>query len=292
MLYFGRLFTGMAAGACCTAVPIYINEIAHKSIRGALGSYYQLMVTFGIFLAYLVGKYLTSINYTLLCFCVPFGFVFSFIFAPETPTYLLKRGLSNEAKLSLTKLRGESYDVDSEINEIEGFLKEGTRIFSGVNSVIYYTSKIFVTSGANIDPQTASIIVGTVQVIATFISSLVIEKLGRRILLFVSSLIVTISLFQLAVYFTLKHRTNIDDHLLMELSFLPVASLCLFIIAFSLGLGPVPWFLTAELFPIEIKSVMASVAATFNWFFGFIVVKFYLSISGSIETKGRIDISP
>ncbi|KAJ8955972.1 hypothetical protein NQ318_006243 [Aromia moschata] len=92
MLYFGRIITGMGVGACCIALPLYISEIAHKTLRGALGSYLQLMITVGILLAYLAGKYLSPINYTVLCLCLPFAFLLLFVFQPESPVYLLKRG--------------------------------------------------------------------------------------------------------------------------------------------------------------------------------------------------------
>ncbi|XP_028143798.2 facilitated trehalose transporter Tret1-2 homolog [Diabrotica virgifera virgifera] len=310
MLYFGRLITGTAAGACCIAAPLYTSEIAHKTLRGTLSSYFQLMVTVGIFLGYLLGKYLNALYFTIWCACVPFVFVVFFVFQPESPVYLLKRGLFNDAKGVLTILRGSEYKVDEELNEIEGYLKESSQTtisltetfkqgsvikafiisaslmffqqFSGVNAVILYTTDIFKTSGVHLDPKSASVMVGLFQVLATFAASLVIDKLGRRILLFISALFVTVNLFLLAIFFTLKDRTDISDNIIEKLGFIPVGALCLFIIAYSLGLGPIPWVISSEIFPTEIKSVTSSTAGTVNWFLAFILTRFYLQISNYI----------
>lgn len=306
MLYFGRLITGMAAGACCIAAPLYTIEIAHKSLRGTLGSYFQLMVTVGIFIAYLFGKLLSPIHFTILCATMPIIFIILFMFQPESPTYLLKRGFYDQAKLALFKLRGDHYNVDEELNEIEGFIKETAQTsvslmrtfkqqhiikaffialalmffqqFSGINAVVLYTSDIFKTSGVHLDPKVASIIVGAFQVVATFFSSLVIDKLGRKFLLVISSLFITITTLLLGMYFTLKTRTNLNPDMLEELGFLPVGALCVFIIAYSLGLGPIPWVISGEIFPMEIKSIMSSTAGTLNWFLAFLLTKFYLQI--------------
>ncbi|KAJ8981381.1 hypothetical protein NQ317_002575 [Molorchus minor] len=310
MIYFGRIITGMAVGACCIATPLYVSEIAHKTLRGTLGSYFQLMITVGILVAYLAGKFLSSFHFTILCSVFPGAFFILFFFQPESPVYLMKKGLYDQGKLSLIRLRGDLYNVDAEINEIEGCLKENSQTaisltamlkkkpavkafiisaslsffqqFCGINAVIFYASDIFATSGTNIDSHTACIIVGIFQVFATFTSSLVIDKLGRRVLLLISTLVIWVSLLQLAVYFTLKNRTTIDHHTVTELGFLPVGSLCLFIIAYSLGLGPVPWVISSEIFPIEIKSIVSSVSISFNWFLAFVLTKYYLPVSDSV----------
>lgn len=59
---YHRLITGMAVGACCVAAPLYNGEIAHQSIRGALGSLFQLMIVTGIFVAYLLGECLIPLQ--------------------------------------------------------------------------------------------------------------------------------------------------------------------------------------------------------------------------------------
>ncbi|XP_063925882.1 facilitated trehalose transporter Tret1-like [Zophobas morio] len=310
MLYLGRFFTGMAAGASCVAAPLYTSEISQKEIRGTVGSYFQLMVTIGIFLAYFFGKFLTPMNYTIFCACLPLVFLVTFAFQPETPAYCLSKGLYDDALKSLVRLRGTSHNNEAELAEIEGALKESLentismsqtlrkkanlmafliafalmffQQFSGINAVILYTSDIFTSAGANLDAKTAAIIVGAFQAVATFVSSLVIDKLGRKILLFVSSLVMALSSFILAIFFTLKSRSSIDDDVLNEIGFIPIVSLCVFVVVFSIGLGPIPWMISSEIFTPEIKSVASSAAGTFNWFLAFLVTKFYLQVNEAV----------
>ncbi|CAH1981906.1 unnamed protein product [Acanthoscelides obtectus] len=307
MLYLGRFITGLASGSCCIVAPLYTSEIAHKSMRGSLGTYFQLMVTIGIFLTYLFGKYLNAIHFTIVCACIPAVFVLIFAFQPESPTYLIKKGRFDDAKVALTRLRGKSYNVDLELNHIEGFLKELSHStgsfsqtmkqkavvkafiiavalmfyqqFSGINPIILYTTEIFKSSGVNLDPQSAAIIIGAFQVVATFISSLLIDRSGRKVLLITSSFLVTLTTFLLGLYFTFKTRMHIDHNVMEQLGILPVAALCIYIIAYSVGLGPIPWIISNEIFPLEIKSIASSTAATFNWLSAFVLLKFYLQLT-------------
>jgi sugar porter (SP) family MFS transporter len=310
MLYLGRLTTGMAAGASCVAAPLYTSEIAQKEIRGTLGSYFQLMVTIGIFLAYLSGKFLAPMAYTIFCAALPVVFVVLFAFQPETPAFCLRKGLYDEALKSLVRLRGPCHNNEAELAEIEGALKESVEStvslshaftkranvkafviafalmffqqFSGINAVILYTSDIFHSAGVDLDANTAAIIVGAFQVVATFLSSLVIDKVGRKILLFISGLVMGLASLFLAAFFTLKTRVSIDAVFLNEIGFVPIVSLCLFVVVFSIGLGPIPWMISSEIFTPEIKSIASSAAGTFNWFLAFLVTKFYLQVKHGV----------
>lgn len=105
--------------------------------------------------------------------------------------------------------------------------------FSGINAVIFYAQSIFEAAGSTLDPAICTIIVGVVQVIMTVASALLIEKAGRRILLLQSSIMMGICLVSLGIYFSLKE--NKSD--VSNISILPLASVVLFIVCFSLGFG-------------------------------------------------------
>lgn len=306
MLYFGRFITGMAVGACCVAAPLYASEIAQKDIRGTLGSYFQLMVTTGILYAYLMGCILTTIPYTVSCAVCALVFFISFCFQPETPLYYVKKGEFEKAKRSLIHLRGPSYDVDSELNMIECAVKDSTQRsvsfmsalkrkatlkafliafglmffqqLSGINAVILYSSDMFKESGVKFDPKIASLLVAAFQVVATFVSSLVVDKLGRRFLLILSMTVMTISCVVIGFYFTFKNQHLVGPSVLNAIGFVPTAALCVFIVVFSLGIGPIPWMISSEIFTPDLKSIAGSAAGTFNWFLAFLVTKFYLDL--------------
>ncbi|KAF5269957.1 hypothetical protein FQR65_LT05756 [Abscondita terminalis] len=260
----GRFVMGMAAGACCVAAPLYINEIAHKNIRGTL----------------------------------------------ESPYYSLKKGKDHVALKSLQRLRGPNYNVVSELDSVKSLLEDslqssaswsyslrkrsGYKAFiialalmffqqlCGINAIIFYTSYIFTASGANIDPQFAAICVGAFQVIATFVSSLIVDRLGRRMLLISSDFVMGLATAFLGLFFTFKDRGIVSDDVVYMLGFLPIVALCVFIIMFSVGLGPIPWMITGEIFSPELKSFAVSCAATLNWFLAFLVTKFFLDLESLI----------
>ncbi|KAK5641986.1 hypothetical protein RI129_008153 [Pyrocoelia pectoralis] len=310
MVLIGRFIIGMAGGAFCVAAPLYTSEIAEKEIRGALGSFFQLFITLGIMLSYTLGYAVSVKIYTIVVTIVPLIFCTTFAFQPETPIYKLKRKDEKGAKYSLRRLRGKNYDVSHEIQQINAFLyelensnitiwdsmkKRSTKIaaivsFSlmffqqacGVNAVIFYTSDIFQDSGSSLHPKEATMIIGAIQIVSSLTSSVVVDKLGRRILLLISAFFMAVGLIILGVFFSLKYRSLVDEKMLETLGFLPIVGLCLFMVVYCLGFGPIPWMVAAELFPPEIKSVASAAAGTFNWLMAFFITKFYGDMSASL----------
>lgn len=103
--------------------------------------------------------------------------------------------------------------------------------FSGINAVIFFAQNIFEAAGSTLDPAVCSIIVGVVQVVMTVASALLIEKAGRRVLLLQSSVIMGLCLVTLGIYFQLKD----GKYDVSNISILPLGSVVLFIVCFSLG---------------------------------------------------------
>ena len=113
------------------------------------------------------------------------------------------------------------------------------------------------------------------QVLATFVSTLVVDKLGRRILLLISASIMSICTLLMGVYFFKQSR---DINSVTSINWLPVSCLCIFIIVFSLGYGPVPWIALGEMFAPEIKAVAGSITGTCNWLLAFLITKTFVSL--------------
>lgn len=266
MLYAGRFLLGLAGGAFFVTAPIYIGEIASKEVRGKLSSYFQLMVTCGILFVYAVGYFFTIFTYNILCAIIPLIFGLIFAGMPETPHYWIMRNKPENAIKSIKWLRGTDYDYHNDLDEIcvehEAITQRQTSLLnamltvamkraiiislslmfflqlSGINAVIFYTGFIFDAAKTGIDGSLATIIVGLMQVIATFVASLSIDRLGRRILLLTSISIMCICNIILGLYFYLldNYKSSIE-----QFGWLPILSLCIYIIAYSLGLGPIPW---------------------------------------------------
>lgn len=174
------------------------------------------------------------------------------------------KGKEDEAIKSLKRFRGETFDPTDEIADLQKeeeqrksqnvrealkqkssqramLISFGLMFFqqlSGINAVIFYMTTIFADARIDLQPEIATIIVGVVQVIATFIATLTLDKLGRRLLLLVSDSLMAICTLVLGIYSGVR-ATNVGA--VEGLGWLSLLSLCVFIIAFSLGFGPVPW---------------------------------------------------
>lgn len=294
-------FSGISTGSFCVVAPMYISEIAETNIRGTLGTFFQLSLTVGILLVYLIGSMVTWRTLSMLCLFLPIALFIAMFLLPETPTYLLKKGRRGDAALSLKWLWGKYCDSRSAIQIIQADLDSSSgdaslsdlfnqkanlkgimislalmlfQQFSGINAVIFYTVPIFKAAGSSLDPDVCSIIVGFVQVVMTFASSLLIDRAGRKILLIFSSTVMAICLAILGYYFDMKAEGKDVSHI----GWLPLLCVVMFIVTFSVGYGPIPWLMMGELFLPDIKAIAISVSVMFNWAMVFVVTKSFDSM--------------
>lgn len=222
------------------------------------------MITVGILLVYVLGYFFTLVTFNIICAILPLVFGAIFVWMPESPYFYIMKNNMEKAENSLKWLRGEENDFIEELTEIQtehetltrnrstlftALKKTATKraIFislilllltqlSGINAVIFYTDWIFKAANTGIESSRSTIIVGAMQVTATFVASLTVDKLGRRFLLILSAFIMCICNLSLGIYF--YH----DDHksrAAENLQWLPITSLCFYIVAFSLGLGKI-----------------------------------------------------
>lgn len=294
ILYVARLVAGFATGAFTAVAPMFIGEIAESSVRGALGSYFQLMLTVGILYTYVIGAIADYIWLALLSGIVPVVFFITFSRVPESPTYLMKKNRNEDAKKSLQYYRGSSYNIWKELQDLDRDISESSQVkvsmrdlisskgtrraliialglmifqqLSGVNAVIFYTGDIFTAAGSTMDPKIATIIVGVVQVVVTYISSTVVDRLGRKVLLLLSASVMGLCLAVLGSYFYIKEGGDVSD-----LGWLPLLCVAVYIVVFSLGFGPLPWLMMGEVFAPNIKGAASSIAVCTNWTLTFAV---------------------
>lgn len=184
-------------------------------------------------------------------------------FIPETPRWYVAKGREESAEKALQWLRGKEADIRTEMNEIKNqhlltkkceakltdlFSKTYRKSilaslglmffqqFSGINAVIFYTVTIFELSNSSIDSNLSTIIVGLVNFGAVFVATLLIDRLGRKVLLIISDVLMTICLAVLGGFFYLQ---KYNAELVHDLGWIPLASFILFVTAFSLGFGPI-----------------------------------------------------
>ncbi|XP_059469654.1 facilitated trehalose transporter Tret1-like [Neocloeon triangulifer] len=313
-LYAARIIAGLGVGAVSVVAPIYVGEIAASAIRGSLGGFFQMQLTIGILFTYLFGAVLSYLWLNIISGCIPLVYLVILFFVPETPQNLLSKGKRTEAERSLQRLRGDGCYITEELRQMQTALERqraettsqmealksifkekasrkalmvglGLMLFqqlSGINAVIFYTVIIFDAAGSTLSPSVATIIVGVVQVVISFLALLLVDRAGRRILLMISSSVMAICLAALGVHFYLLD-TGVD---VSNYGLIPLASVVLFIIMFSLGFGPIPWTMLGELFPAKIKGAASAMACVENYVLVFVVTKTFQGLLESLGSAG------
>ncbi|XP_071549837.1 trehalose transporter 1-like protein [Panulirus ornatus] len=312
MLITGRVVTGFCAGVTSLVVPTYIGEYASASVRGTLGSGFQLMVTIGVLYSYALGAVVSTWQVLAgLCIIPPVIYFICMLFSKESPSFLLSKGKEEQAAASLQFFRGKDYNIQTELDmmreSIEDARQNKTSIrdllkpyilkplmislslmffqqFSGVNPVLFNLTTIFSDSGSSISDDVSSISIGAVQVVATFLAALLMDRAGRKLLLIVSSSIMALSLVSLGEFFYLKMEDK--KWAIENLGWLPLVSLIVFITVFSLGYGPIPWLMLGELFPPNIKETAAGVATMVNWTLSFVATLTFVPLESAIGDHG------
>lgn len=310
VVYVGRIIGGLCVGIGSLSFPVYLGEIIQAEVRGQLGLLPTAFGNIGILVCFVAGKYLDWSELAWLGAALPVPFLVLMVMIPETPRWLVSRNRPQDARDALQWLRGKEADVDEEFNDIvkgysdaeqnatgsvfrELFKREHSKAIlislglmffqqmSGINAVIFYTVNIFRDAGSTIDENLSTIIVGIVNFGSTFIATALIERLGRKILLYTSGAMMIITLGTLGTFFYV--RTLMD---VTAFGWVPLVSFVVYVIGFSLGFGPIPWLMMGEILPGRIRSTAASVVTAFNWSCTFLVTKTFNDILESIGAHG------
>lgn len=303
ILIAGRLVIGLGVGVAAVAAPLYGAEMAPAAWRGRFVSAYQLAITIGIFLAYLIDQALAATDHWRLMLgiaAIPgILLVIAMALAPESARWLVKNGKTDSARRVLDRLDSGG-DNASALAEIESGIRSeaksaswgdvfapewrnpllvalGLAIFqqvTGINAIIYYADEIFARAGfATPEAQTMATTwaIGAINVLATFIAIAFIDKLGRRPLLLAGLIGMGVSLAIVG----LAMRADMPG-------LVTLGALVVFIISFAFSLGPVVWTVINEIFPGAIRGRAVAVATAVNWASAFIVSQFFLSLVGLI----------
>ena len=302
ILVAGRIIVGFGIGLSSSAVPVYISEVAPADARGWQVSLFQLAITVGILLAYLVDYAFARVAGWRWMFgmaIIPAAiFGLGMAFLPESPRWLVQRGQRDVARSVLARIRGTS-DVEAELREIErgltqsresGHLSDllapslrpalivgiGLAIFqqiTGINTVIYYAPVIMQTAG--ISSASGAILatagVGVVNVLMTILSMWLIDRKGRRPLLLTGIAGMAITLGLLGLAFRVSSQST-------ALAWVAVISMMAYVASFAISLGPIFWLLISEIYPLKIRNSAEGLAATFNWGANLLITLTFLTL--------------
>jgi SP family galactose:H+ symporter-like MFS transporter len=320
VLVAGRLIIGAGVGVAAVAAPLYAAELAPTNLRGRFVSAYQLAITIGIFLAYLIDGWLSkgdSWRVMLGASAVPGLLLFGVaLLAPRSPRWLMMKGRRNEAAAELTKIR-PGVDFKPRLDAIETALRQdggraswgevfrrewrrplligiGLAVFqqiTGINAIIYYADQIFASAGfitQSSQTTVATWAIGGVNVVATLIAIAYIDRLGRRKLLLTGLVGMAISLIVVGIAFQFIGRaaagpTGSDAAAgPSSAGIVTLVALVGFIICFAFSMGPVVWTVINEIFPGHIRGRAVAVATAGNWGSAFLVSQFFLTVIGAI----------
>ncbi len=298
VLISARFVLGLAVGSAALVVPLYLAEIAPTEVRGAIASLNQLMIVGGILAAFIVNAVLASSGDWRLMLglaAVPsLILLFGMLFMPETPRYLVHAGEEETAREVLEDLPGDERPERriEKIREVEEheesvglrglweakwvrpalLVAAGLAVFQqlvGINTIIYYAPTTLTNVGfAKTSAIYANLIIGVVNVLMTVIAIRIIDRVGRKPMLFAgvagmgaSLLVLGISLSVLA---TPHHPGD-------PAAVITLVCLGTFIASFAATWGPVVWVMIPEVLPLSLRGTAMGVAVFCNWAANFVV---------------------
>ncbi|XP_072376265.1 facilitated trehalose transporter Tret1-like isoform X1 [Diabrotica undecimpunctata] len=299
-IYAARVFTGMGINLGFVSVPIYIGEIAQKEIRGFLTSLMQIMVIIGIILMYCIGPFTPFYVPPYVAAGLLMFKLLIFSFMPETPYLLSMKNKIPEARMSLQKLRGKK-DVEDELNEIreaiENDMKDQKGTFKEIFVVKRYRNALIIVlifdftklcscfevvlmnihqmlekaGSVYIQPASVAIIFSVLLLISSLISSLTIDKFGRKVLFGVSSVLTALCLLILGIFLNLHQK----GYNVQAMNWIPAASVMVYAVVFKLGMGTVPFVILGEIFSTRIKGRGIAFCNGFHTFTAIGVLQLY-----------------
>jgi MFS transporter, SP family, arabinose:H+ symporter len=285
-----RFLGGIGIGASSVVGPMYIAEISPAKIRGRMTALFQFNVISGILMAFVSNFLLRDAGsepwrWMLGVAAIPAMIYFSLLFiVPESPRFLIRIGQTVKARTILERIEVSS--VDEEIEEIKlsvdqvstnkqtlfshiyfkpisiAFLVAMFNQFSGINAILYYAPRIFELSGlSSSDSLFQSILIGVINGVSTIIGIFLIDKAGRKKLLIIGSIGMSVCLALVAKTF---YTQNFSAYGLL-------IYLLIYILFFGFSTGSVIWVLIAEIFPNRVRGKGQSLGSFTHWFFAALI---------------------
>ncbi|CCD23836.1 sugar porter family MFS transporter NDAI_0C01750 [Naumovozyma dairenensis CBS 421] len=321
--FIGRIISGMGVGGIAVLSPMLISEVSPKHLRGTLVSCYQLMITLGIFLGYCTNygtkNYSNSVQWRVplgLCFAWAIFMIGGMTKVPESPRYLIEKGLVEEAKRSIALSNKVGVDDPAVMTEVENLqsgveaerlagnaswgelFSTNTKIFqrlimgcmlqslqqlTGDNYFFYYGTTVFKAVGME-DSFETSIVLGIVNFASTFVGIFLVERYGRRTCLLWGAATMTACMVVFAsVGVTRLWPNGKDNGSSKGAGNCMICFTCFYLFCFATTWAPIPFVVNSETFPLRVKSKCMSVAQACNWLWGFLIGFFTPFISGAID---------
>ena len=307
-----RLLGGIGVGIAAVTSPMYIAEVAPEKLRGRLVSLNQIAILSGMVIVYSVNSFIAGSfahDWNVLygwrwmfgSEAVPaLAFLLLVLFIPESPRWLLKAGKDEGCLEVLRRINPpeRSVEIREEIREAlhheEGGWHEvfgpvyrpvlliGTVLAiiqhgTGINAVMYYAPRIFTHAGVQSSSAIGHMVmISIIMVFFTMIGLLLVDKVGRKPLLLVSTAGMAVSLIALYFDYSVKGGGSFQEYRVLFWVLAYVAT-------FSIAMGPIVWVLISEIFPNRVRGRCVSIAVFFMWSASFLISQFFPVLLASIN---------
>ncbi|KAL1270212.1 hypothetical protein QQF64_032501 [Cirrhinus molitorella] len=344
MLLWGRFLTGIAGGITAGSIPVYVSEISHPSVRGALGSCPQITAVFGSLALYAFGLVLPW-RWLAIAGEIPVVIMIILLcFMPTSPRYHIMKGNRARAVKSLEWLRGPNSDYLTEFNKIERSIKsQGTQwsdlktplyykpilisVFmrflqqmTGITPILVYLQPIFQMTAISLvcpkefiyshcestfihlkiqrfiaiqEPKYDAALVGAVRLISVAIAASLMDKAGRKALLFTSGFLMYLAMLSMTMY---THKTSCSHGNLTvteglksaylgstgpafdPATLIPLISTMVIIFGYAMGWGPITWLLMSEILPLGARGVASGLCVGVSWITAFVLTQLFMHV--------------
>ncbi|GAB0086952.1 hypothetical protein DMENIID0001_011830 [Sergentomyia squamirostris] len=308
-LYISRIFSGFSGGSVSIIFPIFISEIADKSLRGVLGSFLGFGYNFGILAGKCLTIYCGYYAVPITVFVIVGIFEIVFLQIPDTPQYFLLRDRHEDAERSLKYYRGVSkaemmpLNVDGEFSELKtspsltnqnvplsfedfngrstvlaifiSFFVASSANFSGNRILIGYTEPLLEKSGFPMNTASADVIIAGIQVVVAIMSMFIMRITGFRKTLLGYYAISCLSLIIAGIHYFLN-EINIDIRDFWWLFFISMAVSAALP---STALTSIAFALPAEILPPKIRGTVITFVWLINWLIGYFHTQYYFQLA-------------
>ncbi|KAI4319789.1 hypothetical protein MLD38_033349 [Melastoma candidum] len=321
VLMIGRFLAGIGIGFGVMIAPVYIAEISPTVNRGSLTSFPEIFINLGILLGYVSNYAFSGLSIhiswrvMLAVGILPSAFIgFALFVIPESPRWLVLQNRVDDARAVLLKTNDNEKEVEERLAEIlvaagigqaekteeKAVWREllspspalrrmlitgcGIQCFqqiTGIDATVYYSPEIFKAAGihGNRNLLAATVAVGVTKTAVILVAIILIDKVGRKPLLYVSTIGMTACLFCVGIALSLLKGAHVG-------AALAILSVCGNVAFFSVGIGPICWVLTSEIYPLRMRAQAAALGAVGNRVCSGLVAMSFLSMSRWITVAG------
>ncbi|MCB9306555.1 MAG: sugar porter family MFS transporter [Lewinellaceae bacterium] len=302
-LMFFRFIGGLGVGASSVVAPMYISEISPASKRGQLTALFQFNIVLGILVAFLSNYLIGTADPGAWRWMLGMegfpaaAFIIMIFMVPESPRWLIvKEGRVEEARKILAVINpatvdaslaaitaadttdhsktigiGEFFSGKYRLPILLAFLFALFNQMSGINAVIYFAPRIFNNTGMGDDAALLSSVgIGVTNLVFTMLGMVLIDRMGRRFLMYVGSFGYIISLSLVAWAF---FSNQFNGYMVPVLLFV-------FIAAHAIGQGAVIWVFISEIFPNEVRAYGNSLGSGTHWVFAALIAGNFVHLEG------------